>query len=82
MQSFSVRTKSELCRLAIGKQCCRVAELYGMLLFSTVFSHREMRIASEQQAVVRRAATLLERTFGVTALPERQGTKWVVHITS
>lgn len=81
MLSFSARTKLELCRLPAGRDCCRTAELYGMLLFSPVFSHREIKLVSEQGAIIRRAALLLRTVCGVSAEPVLTGRRWVLHLT-
>lgn len=42
--SFSSEVKSELCKIWPGKPCCALAELYGMLLYASQLSDREIRI--------------------------------------
>ena len=63
--SFSEKTKNELCRVPLGRSCCQRAEIYGILLYASVFTHREIRIVTESQAFARRAALLIEKVFGV-----------------
>ena len=67
--SFSEKTKTELCRAPLGRSCCQLAEVYGVLLYAAVFTHREIRITTELQAFARRAALLLEKVFGVAVAP-------------
>ena len=42
--SFSAEVKAELCKIQPAKPCCALAELYGMLLFASQLSEREIRI--------------------------------------
>lgn len=79
--SFSEKTKTELCRAPLGRSCCQRAEIYGILLYASVFTHREIRIATESQAFARRAALLMERVFGVKLEPVVSGRRRVLHIT-
>ena len=81
MLSFSAKTKHELCRVQVTRPCCRTAELYGMLLFAPVFSHREIKLVSEQNAIIRRAAVLLHTVCGVYAEPTASGRRWMLRLT-
>ena len=47
--SFSSDAKTEICRTAIGKKCCALAECYGILLYCNTFSGREIKIITEKQ---------------------------------
>lgn len=80
MLSFSAKTKHELCRVPNGQACCRTAELYGMLLFGAAFSHRAIRLTSEQSAIIRRAALLLDKVCGVRAAPVVLGRRRVIEL--
>ncbi len=71
--TFSAETKAELCRVPLGRDCCCLAELYGILLCASSFSERSIRIASANHGVLRRAALLLSRCFGIHAIPEGTG---------
>ena len=42
--SFSSEVKNELCKIWPSKPCCALAELYGMLLYASQLSDREIRI--------------------------------------
>lgn len=79
--SFSVKTKTELCRAPLGKGCCQLAEGYGMLLYAAAFNHREVRVTTELPALARRAALLLDKAFGVQIQPENTGRRRVLRIT-
>lgn len=79
--SFSSKTKTELCRAPLGRACCQLAEIYGVLLYAAVFSHREIRITTELPAFARRAARLLDKVFGVQVKAETVGRRRVLHIT-
>lgn len=79
--SFSVKTKTELCRAPLGRGCCQLAEAYGMLLYAATFTHREIRITTELPALARRAALLLDKAFGASVQPESTGCRRVLHIT-
>ncbi len=80
MLSFSAKTKNELCRVPLGKSCCQTAELYGMLLFGSAFSNREIRFVSEQSAIIRRIATLLKKVCSIEVQPVLQGRRRIVLI--
>ena len=80
MLSFSAKTKNELCRAPSGQACCRTAELYGMLLFGAAFSHREIRLTSEQSAIIRRAALLLDKVCGVRTAPVVLGRRRAIEL--
>ncbi len=80
MLSFSAKTKNEICRVTRGKPCCQTAELYGMLLFGSAFSNREIRFVSEQSAIIRRIATLLKKVCSIEVQPILQGSRRMVLI--
>ncbi len=80
MLSFSAKTKNEICRVPLGKTCCQTAELYGMLLFGSAFSNREIRFVSEQSAIIRRIATLLKKVCSIEVQPILQGSRRTVLI--
>lgn len=80
MLSFSAKTKNELCRAGLGNACCQTAELYGMLLFGSVFSHREIRFVSEQSAIIRRITTLFKKVCSIEVQPSLQGSRRVIQI--
>ena len=73
--SFSTEVKNELCRISMQRTCCTRAEAYGALLHASVFSHKEIRLSTENAAVARRLQALLQRAFFVVCEPQRVGRK-------
>lgn len=61
--SFSQRVKEELCREAVNRKCCAVAECYGVLLFCNSWTHREARIVTESEEFAKRLPILFRRAF-------------------
>ena len=64
--SFSSDAKAELCAARPDKKCCAVAESYGVLLFCSTFSAREIRIITAGDAFAARLPRLFRRAFGVS----------------
>lgn len=79
--SFSTEVKNELCRVSMQRDCCTRAESYGALLHATVFSHREIRLSTENAAIARRLQALLQRAFFVACEPQQQGRKYQLAVT-
>ena len=46
--SFSSETKSELCRAGTAKECCALAEAYGVLLYCHSFDRRRPSIQKSE----------------------------------
>ena len=65
MLSFSLNTKSELCRLEAESKCCAVAECYGILLFCNTFTAREIRIITGIKDLGSRFLSMFEMAFSV-----------------
>ncbi len=63
--SFSSTVKSELCRVQGLDECCLTAEIYGIILFGTTFSTREVRIVSHNASVLKRVPFLCGKVFGI-----------------
>ena len=74
--SFSSDVKKEICRDALQKKCCALAEAYGVLLYCNLFSLRQIRIITESDAFAARLPRLFKRAFGVTfdVLPPEEKT--------
>ena len=75
-RSFSARAKDEMCKKLPQRDCCAQAELYGVLLFSRVFSKREIRMVTEHEKFAERLTALCRRVCGVTpasSVSERTG---------
>ena len=79
--SFSAKVKNELCRVPMQRACCTCAEAYGALLHASVFSHREIRLSTENATVAHRLQALLQRAFFVACEPQRSGRKIQLPIT-
>lgn len=84
MESFSARTKRELCRAPMARSCCAAAESYGALLLGNMFTGRELRIVTTHSAYAARLEALFPKAFGVTPYceppPGGQG-KHIIAIT-
>lgn len=61
--SFSADVKEELCRVALHKKCCALAEAYGVLLFCTVFNTAEVKIVTEHPDFSLRLPQLFWKAF-------------------
>ena len=70
--SFAYDVKSEVCRSALTRHCCAVAESCGVLLYAGAFSGSEIRIVTENDAFAERLPKLFQKAFSVRfdALPE------------
>lgn len=79
--SFSAEVKNELCRVSMQRVCCTRAEAYGALLHASAFSHKEIRLNTENAAVARRLQALLQRAFFVVCEPQRVGQKHQLILT-
>lgn len=63
--SFAAKTKSELCKKPISRDCCAAAELYGALLFANTFTYDELRLTTENERFRDRILALSKRAVGV-----------------
>lgn len=61
--SFSSEIKAELCRIQNSKKSLALAECYGLLLFGSAFSARELRIVTAQPDLAARLPRLFHRAF-------------------
>lgn len=73
--SFSANAKAELCKNNPQKQCCALAECFGVLLFCNSFGADGIRIITESREFAQRLPKLFRKAFGVTfdLLPEQEG---------
>lgn len=63
--TFTQKVKEELARAGVGSKCCAVSEAMGMLLYSTVFSTKRIRIQSEIPSVLKRFCQLMKQAFDI-----------------
>ena len=75
--SYSSISKSELCKIKIDNDCCRMAETYGLLLCSKLLSEDCFSYSTDNKAIADRMAELTASVCGVYAdvltLPTRGG---------
>ena len=64
--SFSSDTKAELCRQAIQKRCCAIAEAYGILLYCNMFTADEIRIVTSSPELTEHLPKLFKKAFGLS----------------
>ena len=74
--SFSAGAKAELCKNFPQKQCCALAECFGILLFCNSYGTDGIRIITESKEFSNRLPKLFRKAFGVTfdMLPEENTT--------
>ncbi len=65
-ESFSAKTKQELCEIPVTKDCCAVAESCGILLFSNTFGAEKIRIVTSSKEFAKRLVPLFNRAFRVS----------------
>lgn len=72
VQSFSAAAKTEICRSVPTKNCCAVAEVYGVLLFCNSFGAEGVRIITESREFAQVLPKLLRKAFDLQfdVLPE------------
>ena len=72
--SFSAAAKGEICRSFPQKQCCALAEAFGVLLFCNSFSSDGIRIITESRDFAQRLTRLFRKAFGISfdLLPEAE----------
>lgn len=64
--SFSATSKAEVCRALPGKNCCALAECFGILLYCNSFTSEGIRIITESREFAQNLPKLFKRAFDVT----------------
>lgn len=64
--SFSGNAKAEICRNFPAKQCCALAECFGILLFCNSFRTDCVRIITESREFAQLLPKLFKKAFGVS----------------
>lgn len=74
-QSFSAAAKAEICRNIPTKECCAIAECYGILLFCNNFGADGLRIITESREFAQLLPKLFRKAFDLQfdLLPDAQG---------
>lgn len=70
--SFSGSAKGEICRVFPQKNCCALAECFGILLFCNSFGADGIRIITESRELAQILPKLFKKAFGLSfdVLPE------------
>ncbi len=78
--SFNFDTKQELCVTETKKDCCRQAELYGMLLFCDKINSDEIRLVSEHVLVINRLCQLAYSLYKINFLLDESRSAYVASL--
>ncbi len=81
--SFSAQVKGELCRIPLSRKCCAQAEAYGVLLYCSLSTPTQVRIATESSDFAQRLPALFQKAFQVRfdRLPKEGTGKRIFSIT-
>ncbi len=79
--SFSGDVKNELCSTFPSSRCDMIAELFGILMFSNQFSHREIRVSTSNTKIRDRVSKLLSICFGIELTPIVQKRKYTFYLS-
>ena len=63
--SFAGAAKAEICRSLPGKQCCALAECFGILLFCNSFTPDNIKIVTESREFAYSLPRLFAKAFGL-----------------
>ena len=74
--SFSASAKAEVCRNIPAKQCCALAECFGILLFCNHFTSEKIRIITESREFAALLPKLFKKAFYMDfdVLPKAEAT--------
>ena len=61
--SFSASAKAEICRVPVHKQCCAMAQCFGVLLFANSFGSDGIRIITESREFAYILPKLFKKAF-------------------
>ncbi len=63
--SFAAAAKAEICRTVPNKNCCALAQAFGILLFSNSFTQDNIRIVTESREFAYNLPRLFDKAFGI-----------------
>ena len=63
--SFSANAKAEICRILPGRDCCALAECFGILLFCNSFTSDNIKIITESREFALILPKLFKRAFNL-----------------
>ena len=61
--SFSGSAKAEICRTVPNRNCCALAECFGILLFANSFTHENIKIVTESREFAYNLPRLFDKAF-------------------
>lgn len=64
--SFSAAAKAEVCRILPGKQCCALAECFGVLLYCNSFAADSIKIITESREFAYILPKLFKKAFNLS----------------
>ena len=64
--SFSANAKTEVCRVFPNRQCCALAEAFGILLYCNSFTPDNIKIITESRDFAQFLPKLFKRAFNLT----------------
>ena len=64
--SFSAGAKAEVCRILPGKECCALAECFGILLFCNSFGAQGIKIITESREFALILPKLFKKAFNLS----------------
>lgn len=64
--SFSGAAKAEICRVSVHKECCAIAQCFGILLFCNSFNADCIRIITESREFAQLIPKLFRKAFSVS----------------
>ena len=64
--SFSAAAKAEVCRILPGKQCCALAECFGILLYCNSFAADSIKIITESREFAYILPKLFKKAFNLS----------------
>ncbi|MGN1030480.1 MAG: DNA-binding protein WhiA [Butyricicoccaceae bacterium] len=79
--TFSSQVKTELCALPVERDCCAMAEAYGLLLYGNRFDEEQIRLVTSHDALAQRIPMLFARGFGIelgAGVRQRTRTEFVI----
>ena len=83
--SFSGSAKNEICRVFPQKQCCALAECFGILLYCNSFSADQIKIITESRDFAQFLPKLFKKAFSISfdVVPDEDATgKLIFQITN
>lgn len=78
--TFACKVKQEITKSNISKRCCAVAEIYGILLVCTAFSHTYIKIVTENKDIAKRIPILFKKAFNINISPNIKNNKHIFEI--